>query len=157
MPLYTIKHLKAPWPAGAVVGDVIEFEALPGWAAGKCELGGTQPTVFADQEVSGDGSGEALAPVDPEAAKIAAALAAADEQARRELNARVLAAEQALAVAKSDLEASLAREATLQAHLTDAQKLNEATAGELEKVRGQVADLQAQLTAAKPEAKAAKK
>lgn len=157
MPLYTIKHLKAPWPAGAVVGDVIEFEALPGWASGKCELGGTQPTVFADQEVSGDGSGEALAPVDPEAAKIAAALAAADEQARRELNARVLAAEQALAVAKSDLEASLAREATLQAHLTDAQKLNEAAAGELEKVCGQVAELQGQLTAAKAEAKATKK
>ncbi len=157
MPLYTIKHLKAPWPAGAVVGDVIEFEVLPGWAAGKCELGGTQPTVFADQEGAGDGSGEALAPADPEAAKIAAALAAADEQARRELTARVLAAEQALAVAKSDLEASLAREAALQAHLTDAQNLNEAAAGELEKVRGQVADLQAQLTAAKSETKAAKK
>jgi hypothetical protein len=112
-----------------------------GWAAGKCELGGSQPTVFADQEVSGDGSGEALAPADPEAAKIAAALAAADEQARRELNARVLAAEQQLAAAKADLEASLSREATLQGHLTDAQKLNEAAAGELEKVRGQVADL----------------
>ncbi|WP_417285062.1 hypothetical protein [Comamonas sp.] len=157
MPLYTIKHLKAPWPAAAVVGDVIEFEVLPGWAAGKCELGGTQATVFADQEVSGDGSGAALAPVDSDAAKIAAALAAADEQARRELNSRVLAAEQALAVAKSDLEVSLAREVALQANLTDAQKLNEAAAGELEKVRGQVADLQAQLTAAKAETKAAKK
>lgn len=157
MALYIIKHLKAPWPKGAKVGDIIEFDVLPGWAAGKCEQGGSQPTVFADQEVSGDGSGEALAPVDPEAAKIAAAIAAADEQARHELNARVLAAEQALAVAKSDLEASLAREVTLQAHLTDAQKLNEAAAGELEKVRGQVADLQAQLTAAKSGTKAVKK
>lgn len=157
MALYIIKHLKAPWPKGAKVGDIIEFDALPGWAAGKCELGGSQPTVFADQEVSGDGTGEALAPADSEAAKIAAALAAADEQARRELNARVLAAEQALAVAKSDLEASLAREATLQGHLTDTQKLNEAAAGELEKVRGQVDDLQAQLTAAKSEPKATKK
>ena len=45
MPLYTIKHLKAPWPAGAVVGDVIEFEQVPAWALGKCELGGTQATV----------------------------------------------------------------------------------------------------------------
>lgn len=162
MPLYTIKHLKAPWPAGAVVGDVIEFEALPGWAAGKCELGGTHPTVFFDQDVSGDGSGEALAPVDPEAAKIAAALTAADEQARRELNARVLAAEQALAVAKSDLEASLAREATLQGILTDAQKMDEALAQELEKVRAQVAEMQVQATTkaeveSKPETKAAKK
>ncbi|WKL15940.1 hypothetical protein QYQ99_27135 [Comamonas testosteroni] len=157
MALYIIKHLKAPWPKGAQVGDIIEFDELPGWAAGKCELGGSQPTVFADQEVSDEGSGEALAPADPEAAKIAAALAAADEQARRELNARVLAAEQALAVAKSDLEASLAREATLQGHLTDTQKLNEAAAGELEKVRAQVDDLRAQLTAAKSETKAAKK
>ena len=141
MALYIIKHLKAPWHKGAKVGDIIEFDVLPGWAAGKCELGGSQPTVFAD----------------PEAAKIAAALAAADEQARRELNARVLAAEQQLAAAKADLEASLSREATLQGHLTDAQKLNEAAAGELEKVREQVADLQAQLTAAKTETKAAKK
>lgn len=157
MALYIIKHLKAPWPKGAKVGDIIEFDVLPGWAAGKCDLGGSQPTVFADQEVSGDGTGAALAPADPEAAKIAAALAAADEQARRELNARVLAAEQQLAAAKADLEASLSREATLQGHLTDAQKLNEAAAGELEKVREQVADLQAQLTAAKSETKAAKK
>lgn len=157
MALYIIKHLKAPWPKGAKVGDIIEFDELPGWAAGKCEPGGSQPTVFADQEVSGDGTCAALAPADPEAAKIAAALAAADEQARRELNARVLAAEQQLAAAKADLEASLSREATLQGHLTDAQKLNEAAAGELEKVREQVADLQAQLTAAKSETKAAKK
>lgn len=157
MPLYTIKHLKAPWPAGAVVGDVIEFEVLPGWAVGKCEQGGTQPTVFAGQEVSGNGAGEALPLIDPEAAKIAAALAAADEQARLELNARVLAAEQALAVAKSDLDASLSREATLQGHLTDTQKLNETAAGELEKVRGQVEELQTQLAAAKAETKATKK
>lgn len=157
MALYIIKHLKAPWPKGATVGDIIEFDVLPGWAAGKCELGGSQSTVFADQEVTGDGSGTALEPVDPDAAKIAAALAAADEQARSELNARVLAAEQALAAAKADLEASLSREATLQGNLTDAQKLNEAAAGELEKVRGQVDDLQAQLTAAKSETKATKK
>jgi len=157
MALYIIKHLKAPWPKGAQVGDIIEFDVLPGWAAGKCELGGSQPTVFADQEASGDGSGEALAPADPQAAKIAAALAAADEQARRELNARVLAAEQALAVAKSDLEASLSREATLQGHLTDTQKLNETAAGELDKVRGQVEELHTQLAAAKSETKAAKK
>ena len=32
----TITHLKAPWPAGAVVGDVIELAAVPVWALGKC-------------------------------------------------------------------------------------------------------------------------
>lgn len=187
MALYIIKHLKAPWPKGAKVGDIIEFDVLPGWAAGKCELGGSQPTVFADQEVSGDGSGSgaALALVDPDAAKIAAAMADAAEQDRLE-RARIMAEqkatleaqgktiegliadvkaglaesqklEQQLAAAKADLEASLSREATLQGNLTDALKLNEAAAGELEKVREQVADLQAQLTAAKTETKAAKK
>lgn len=34
--LLTITHLKAPWPAGAVVGDVIELPSVPSWALGKC-------------------------------------------------------------------------------------------------------------------------
>ena len=32
----TVTHLKAPWPAGAVVGSVIELASVPAWAAGKC-------------------------------------------------------------------------------------------------------------------------
>lgn len=32
----TITHLKAPWPTGAVVGDVIELANVPAWAVGKC-------------------------------------------------------------------------------------------------------------------------
>lgn len=32
----TITHLKAPWPAGAGVGDVIELPSVPPWAIGKC-------------------------------------------------------------------------------------------------------------------------
>ena len=32
----TITHLKAPWPAGAVVGSVIELANVPAWAVGKC-------------------------------------------------------------------------------------------------------------------------
>lgn len=32
----TITHLKAPWPTGAVVGDVIELASVPAWAVGKC-------------------------------------------------------------------------------------------------------------------------
>lgn len=34
--LLTITHLKAPWPAGAVVGDVIDLPSVPVWALGKC-------------------------------------------------------------------------------------------------------------------------
>lgn len=32
----TLTTLKAPWPAGAKVGDVIELPAVPVWAVGKC-------------------------------------------------------------------------------------------------------------------------
>lgn len=32
---YQITHLKAPWPAGAGVGDVIDMDDLPAWALGK--------------------------------------------------------------------------------------------------------------------------
>lgn len=34
--LLTITHLKPPWPAGAVVGDVIDLPSIPTWALGKC-------------------------------------------------------------------------------------------------------------------------
>jgi hypothetical protein len=47
-----ITHMKAPWPAGAKVGDVLELPAVPAWALGKC------------RQVGGDGSGEALPPID---------------------------------------------------------------------------------------------
>lgn len=35
--LYRITHLKAPWPAGAAVGDVVDMPAVPDWATGKCQ------------------------------------------------------------------------------------------------------------------------
>ena len=33
-----ITFMKAPWPQGAGVGDVVEVkgDVIPGWAAGKC-------------------------------------------------------------------------------------------------------------------------
>lgn len=47
-----ITHLKAPWPSGAVVGDVLDLPAVPVWAVGKCkqvdddaELTIGQPTI----------------------------------------------------------------------------------------------------------------
>lgn len=32
-----ITHLKAPWPAGLGVGDVLELDPVPAWALGKFE------------------------------------------------------------------------------------------------------------------------
>ena len=32
-----VTHLKAPWPEGAKVGDVVAVgDSIPGWALGKC-------------------------------------------------------------------------------------------------------------------------
>ena len=41
----TITHLKAPWPTGAVVGDVIELASVPAWAVGKCAPADDSATV----------------------------------------------------------------------------------------------------------------
>lgn len=43
----TITHLKAPWPTGAVVGDVIELASVPAWAVGKCAPADDSATVTA--------------------------------------------------------------------------------------------------------------
>jgi hypothetical protein len=42
-----ITHLKAPWPKGAQVGDVVEMDNMRAWAVGKCLRVGDdeQPTV----------------------------------------------------------------------------------------------------------------
>lgn len=70
----TITHLKAAWPAGAVVGDVIELASVPAWALGKCVPAddgaevtvGFEPAVEADQVAAGE---QAAKPVKGRAAK----------------------------------------------------------------------------------------
>lgn len=55
--------MKAPWPAGAGVGDVLELPSIPGWALGKCEqVSDKTPLTI----VQGDGSGEKLPEADGE-------------------------------------------------------------------------------------------
>ena len=77
-----ITHLKAPWPDGAVVGDVLDLPAVPVWAVGKCKQ------VDDDAELTIVDNSDYKAPdVDDEEAKIAAALAEADKQAAEELAA----------------------------------------------------------------------
>ena len=44
----TITHLKAPWPAGAVVGSVIELASVPAWAVGKCVPAADDAVVTVD-------------------------------------------------------------------------------------------------------------
>ena len=67
-----ITHLKAPWPCGAVVGDVLELPVVPVWAVGKCVTVGddVEPTIGVPSideggdTATGDGSGEVLPPID---------------------------------------------------------------------------------------------
>lgn len=50
----TITHLKAPWPAGAKPGDVVELQgsAIPGWALGKCKPAADDAKVTAKAEAA---------------------------------------------------------------------------------------------------------
>lgn len=62
--LYEIKVLKAPWPQGAKVGDVIDMPYLPAWAEGKCSVArdGAEADFTLERKdvVEGDGAGAAL-------------------------------------------------------------------------------------------------
>lgn len=78
----TITHLKAPWPTGAVVGDVIELASVPDWAVGKCAPAddGAAVTVGVllaedgGDTATGDGTGKALPVIIDELRSQAAAL-----------------------------------------------------------------------------------
>ncbi len=95
--LYEITHLKAPWPAGANVGDIIDLSVLPGWAVGKCRT--------ATDKKNATVKFEAPAPARNLAAELdameKAALKAADEHAAAldAMTKRAEAAEAALAKA----------------------------------------------------------
>ncbi|MEJ2800630.1 hypothetical protein WAE61_02025 [Comamonadaceae bacterium PP-2] len=127
----TIQTLKAPWPKGAKVGDIVSFEGdtAPAWAVGKYSFASENAKAdfhYEPQVVTSAGNSPAA--VDSEDAKIKASLAAAEDQARQEREATIrrafeqLEAErnQALQecdVARGDLTAALAREADLQQRL----------------------------------------
>lgn len=74
-----ITHLKAPWPAGAVPGDVVDLvgrDEVPAWAVGKCSPAGDD--IEATHVV------EASKPAAPAAAALAAPLADVEAQAAAE-------------------------------------------------------------------------
>jgi hypothetical protein len=62
--LYEIKVLKAPWPKGAKVGDVVDMPYLPVWAQGKCNIAqdGAQATIKFEEPVAADGVNRPLVP-----------------------------------------------------------------------------------------------
>lgn len=79
-----ITHLKAPWPAGAKPGDVVELavDAVPEWALGKCKpIPDDTPTAaeVAEALAKAEAQAEALAKAEAEAAAAAAKAALVEE------------------------------------------------------------------------------
>ena len=82
-----VTHLKAPWPAGVALGDVVELAGpVPEWAAGKCVATNDAPTVFTVWKDSGEPAivanivPDSIAEADAQAADEAAAIKAAEKK-----------------------------------------------------------------------------
>jgi hypothetical protein len=72
--LVQITHLKAPWPEGAQVGDTLDFDVLPPWAAGKCEAVDARPEFIVN-------------PAEPGPEPVPASIVEAEKQAAEEREA----------------------------------------------------------------------
>jgi hypothetical protein len=133
-----ITALKAPWPEGAGLGSIVEFEGkAPAWAVGKF----VQVEDNADAEfhyepqlsISGDGSGTVLPSID--AVNLAVA----------ELQQQLAHAEGVNAVLQAELED---RRAEL-SKVTEAARTSEARIAALEAEKAKVTDVDAQADAEK--------
>jgi hypothetical protein len=112
----TITKLKAAWPSGAKVGDVVELPEVPAWAVGKCEPAPDDAEVTAVfpkvEEISGGG----LPSVEAVEIRIEQANRAAAEALQLADEART-----ALADAETALTASKAEGDELRKKLADAE------------------------------------
>lgn len=108
-----ITHMKAPWPAGAAIGDVVEVgDAVPGCFVGKCKPADDGAEAAHAYEAPAPLAltvAEPAKPVDPDAMKIAEALLADARVEVDELRARMSTAEQALAAKTTECEAAVKR------------------------------------------------
>lgn len=146
-----ITHLKAPWPSGAKVGDVVEFQAVPAWAVGKFqEVGGDEPVTleFGEPvlvELSGGNASEVEA------------LKAAVSDLTAKLAEEVKAKDEAVALALMAQETWDVTVAGLNDQLSAAKAEAEAAKASAAESAAQVADLSAKLEAAQAQAKTGKK
>ena len=118
---YQITHLKAPWPSGAVVGDVVDLPAVPVWAVGKCRQAADDAEVTRefDATIAGDGSGTALPTIDAinaQVAELTEAHAAEIKQLRADIESGGLA-----------LQAALTENAALKDEVAELKRAQEAT------------------------------
>lgn len=67
----TITHMKAPWPEGAKVGDVVAFDGeVPAWAVGKCTPASDDAEAVNVEAHSGGGAALDRAALEAEAAAL---------------------------------------------------------------------------------------
>lgn len=147
----TITQLKAPWPNGAKVGDVIELAEQPAWAVGKCSIADDDAEVTLASEVIGDGAGAALPEIDSINAQVedlAKKLDQANAQVHDAINALNAAEDRANAAESKVVELEASRDYLISKH-SGAAELLAAAETRAESAEAQVADLTAKLAATK--------
>lgn len=150
-----ITHLKAPWPLGAKVGDVVEFETVPAWSVGKFEKVGDDEAVTLEfgelvfgelAQVVLEGDSAEVQALKSEIADLTDKLAG-EQKAKDEAGALALMAQ----------EQSEAIIAGLNERLSAAKAEAEAAKASAAESAAQAADLAAKLEAAQAQAKTGKK
>ena len=126
-----ITHLKAPWPEGAKVGDVVAFEgAVPAWAVGKCaEVGGdAKPDHVYEPPalVAGAGTGRALPSIEAVNAEV------------EDLRAQLSVANEAAEVARQAIDAERQRADDLAEKLQAAEAARDAAMQDADALRAQL-------------------
>lgn len=124
-----VTHLKAPWPAGAVVGAVVALATakVPGWAAGKCTVLGADDerepvAVWEPRQIDHSDPQERTFVVNP--------AVVADQAARiAELQQQLADAEQALGTARAEIASLVAERDAARADLQALQQAVPPTAG----------------------------
>lgn len=135
-----VTHLKAPWPAGAVVGAVVALATakVPGWAAGKCTVLGADDerepvAVWEPPKIDHSDPQERTFVVNP--------AVVADQAARiAELEQLLADAEQALGTARAEIASLVAERDAAVGHFQEAREMAVAFRTERDAAR---ADLQA--------------
>lgn len=146
-----ITHLKAPWPLGARVGDVVELDSEPAWAVGKFEkVGDDEPVTleFGEPvlvELSGGDASE-VEGLKAAIADLTAKLEAADLAALQHA--------EAAQVAQAAVQSADATIAGLNEQLLLASQEAEAAKASAAELTAQVADLTAKLEASQGQAQA---
>jgi hypothetical protein len=121
-----ITHLKAPWPLGARVGDVVELGSEPAWAVGKFEkVGDDEPVTLEFGEpvkVVLEGDSAEVQALKAEVADLTAKLDEAGAlalMAQEQSESIISGLNEQMAAAKAEAEAAKATAADLTSQVAD--------------------------------------